>query len=76
MFDWLLSWDFNSKSNCVQQELRDNNVLTFLEDDQNRRKDDLHKAKPKIIPSGGLAGFRVAPDLMNMDVAAIDPNGD
>ena len=51
-------------------------MLTFLEDDQNRRREDFHKAKPKIIPSGGLAGFRVAPDLMNMDFAAIDPNGD
>lgn len=60
----------------LRQELRDNNVLEFLEDDQSRRKDDLHKAKPKIVPSGGLAGFRVASDLKNMDFSAIDPNGD
>lgn len=51
-------------------------MLEFLEDDQNRRKDDIHKARSKIIPSGGLAGFRVAPDLVNMDWGAIDPNGD
>ena len=50
--------------------------MEFLEDDNLRRKEDLHKAKPKIIPSGGLAGFRVASDLKNMDFAAIDPNGD
>ena len=54
------------------QELRDYNLLDFGEDDMLRRKDDAHKARPKFIPSGGLAGFRVASDLAKMDFTAAE----
>lgn len=54
------------------QELRDNNLLDFGEDDLLRRKEDAHKARPKFIPSGGLAGFRVASDLAKMDFTAAE----
>ena len=52
------------------QELRDNNLLEFGEDDQARRKEDRHKARKHFVPSGGLAGFRVASDLVKMDFTA------
>lgn len=54
------------------QELRDYNLLNFDEDDMLRRKEDAHKARPKFIPSGGLAGFRVASDLAKMDFTAAE----
>lgn len=54
------------------QELRDYNLLDFGEDDMLRRKEDAHKARPKFIPSGGLAGFRVASDLAKMDFTAAE----
>lgn len=54
------------------EELRDNNLLDFGEDDLLRRKEDAHKARPKFIPSGGLAGFRVASDLAKMDFTAAE----
>ncbi|KAL3150537.1 hypothetical protein ABBQ32_000353 [Trebouxia sp. C0010 RCD-2024] len=54
------------------EELRDNNLLDFGEDDMLRRKEDAHKARPKFIPSGGLAGFRVASDLAKMDFTAAE----
>ncbi|KAL3137875.1 hypothetical protein ABBQ38_005128 [Trebouxia sp. C0009 RCD-2024] len=54
------------------EELRDNNLLDFGEDDMLRRREDAHKARPKFIPSGGLAGFRVASDLAKMDFTAAE----
>ena len=54
------------------QELRDNNLLELGEDDMLRRKEDAHKARPKFIPSGGLAGFRVASDLAKMDFTPME----
>ena len=60
---------------CTQldlQELRDNNTINLDDDDMARRKDDAHKARKKFIPSGGLAGFRVASDLAKMDFGAAE----
>ncbi|DBA93100.1 hypothetical protein WJX79_005561 [Trebouxia sp. C0005] len=54
------------------EELRDNNTIQMDEDDMARRKDDAHKARKKFIPSGGLAGFRVASDLAKMDFGAAE----
>ena len=59
----------DSSCSCTQ-ELRDSNVLKFDDDDQARRKDDHHKARKRFVPSGGLAGFRVASDLVKMDFGA------
>lgn len=54
------------------QELRDNNTIQMDADDMLRRKDDAHKARKRFIPSGGLAGFRVASDLAKMDFGAVE----
>ena len=65
-------------TSCIQlglQELRDNNTINLDEDDMARRKDDAHKGRKKFIPSGGLAGFRVASDLAKMDFGAAEESG-
>jgi hypothetical protein len=67
--------EVNGVISCTQldlQELRDNNTINLDDDDMARRKDDAHKARKKFIPSGGLAGFRVASDLAKMDFGAAE----
>jgi len=67
--------EVNGVISCIQlglQELRDNNTINLDDDDMARRKDDAHKARKKFIPSGGLAGFRVASDLAKMDFGAVE----
>ncbi|CAL8468757.1 g8297 [Coccomyxa elongata] len=48
------------------QELRDMNQVELTQDDRDKRLKDANAAT-KIVPSGGLVGFRVAEDLLVKD---------
>ena len=52
------------------QELRDANQEQLDSDTYEARKADAFKNRKRVVPSGGLAGFRVAPDLCGIDFNA------
>lgn len=54
------------------QELRNAGRADLDADTLAKRKETLFKNRKQVVPSGGLAGFRVASDLCKMDFNSTD----
>lgn len=50
-------------------------VQVLTKEDRSARRSEAQKITP-VIPSGGFTGFRVAPDICNMDFSYLTPDVD